>query len=63
MVVKGGAVGRRLALVAVDKVVRGDGLPYSLVSLRYFPKNDHYLLRFPDLLRQRINDGNKYVGI
>ena len=24
------------------KVVRGDGLPYSLVSPRYFPKNDDY---------------------
>ena len=38
--VKVGAVGRRLALWAVDKVVRGDGLPYSLGSPRFFPKND-----------------------
>ena len=56
---KVGAVGRRLALLAVDEVVRGDGLPYSLGSPRYFPKNDDYVRRFPDLLRQRINDGNK----
>ena len=35
---KVGVVGRRLALLAVDKVVRWDGLPYSLGSPRYFPK-------------------------
>ena len=40
--VKVGAVGRRLALWAVDKVVRGDVLPYSLGSPRFFPKNDDY---------------------
>ena len=39
---KVGAVGRRLALLAVDEVVRGDVLPYSLGSPRYFPKNDDY---------------------
>ena len=37
---KVGAVGRRLALLAVDEVVRGDGLSYSLGSPRYFPNND-----------------------
>ena len=39
---KVGAVGRRLALLAVDEVVRVGGLPYSLLSPRYFPKNDDY---------------------
>ena len=43
VVLKVGAVGRRLALLAVDKVVRGNGLPYSLGSPRYFPKNDDYV--------------------
>ena len=41
--VKVGAVGRRLAISAVDKVVRGDWLPYSLGSPRYSPKNDDYV--------------------
>ena len=36
------SVCRRLALVAVDEVVRGDGLPYPLGSPRYFPNNDDY---------------------
>ena len=54
------AVGRRLALLAVDKVVRGDGLPYSFGSPRYFPNNDDYVRRFPDLLRQRIIYASNY---
>ena len=33
-------------------------MPYSLGSPRNFPKNDDYVRRFPDLLRQCINDGN-----
>ena len=45
IVVKVGAVGRRLALSAVEKVVRGDGLSYSLGSPRYSPKNDDYTER------------------
>ena len=40
MVVKVGAVDSRLALSAVDKVARGDGLPYTLGSPRFFPNND-----------------------
>ena len=44
---KVGAVGRRLALLAVDEVVRGDGLPYSLGSPKYFPKNNDYIRTFP----------------
>ena len=40
--VKVAAVGRRLALLTADKVVRSDGLPYSLGSPRYFPNNDDY---------------------
>ena len=59
VVVKVGAVGSRLALLAVDKIVRGNGLPYSFGSPLYFPKNDDCLRRFPDLLRQNINYGNK----
>ena len=42
-VVKVGAVGRRLAMLAVDEVVKGDVLPYSLGSPRYFPNNDDYV--------------------
>ena len=55
---KVGVVGRRLALLVVDKVVKGDGLLCSLGAPRYFPKNDDYVRRFPDLLRLRINVGN-----
>ena len=39
---KVGAVGRRLALSAVYKVGRGDVLPYSLGSPRYFPNSNDY---------------------
>ena len=43
VVVKVGAVDRRLALLAVDKVVRGDGLRHSFGSPRYSPKDDDYV--------------------
>ena len=43
VVVTVGAVGRRLALLAFDKVVRGNGLPYSLGSPRCFPKDNDYI--------------------
>ena len=59
---KVGAVGRRLALSAVDEVVGGvGGLPYSLGSPQYSPENDDYIrMTITCLLRQRINDGNNY---
>ena len=43
VVVKVGAADRRLALLAVDKVVRGDELPHSFGSPRYSPKDDYYV--------------------
>ena len=48
----------RLALLAVDKVVRRVGLPYFLGSPQCSTKKDNYAWCFPNLLRKRINDGN-----
>ena len=42
VVVKVDAVGRRLVLLAVDKVVMRDELPFFLGPPRYFPQNDDY---------------------
>ena len=47
-----------MALLAVDEVVKGDVLPYSLGSPRYFPMDNDCVWWFPDLLKHRINDGN-----
>ena len=58
---KVGAVGRRLALSAVDEVVGGGGWPYSLGSPQYSRENDDYIrMTITCLLKQRINDGNNY---
>ena len=46
-----------MALLFVDKVVRGMGCRIPSDPLDTFQRMTIYVLRFPDLLRQQINDG------